>query len=173
MVMEQADIAAIIRELHQAHAEALSGYDMEMEALERTFAMLPAPEEWRVSVAMPIVYLLAAGDTLLTIAIDHDVSDPGVTLSSRPLNGHGLVISLRWGQRRTEDATVYRRTHWTFRYVDQKAAELEDWQRIEGRVTLAPAEELDRNERFARALLSRALSTAEGGHHTPLSALPA
>lgn len=156
--MNETDISLIVAELHRKHPEPTGICDL--SDLELTLALLPDQGVWRISDSTPTVLALAPEDTLFTVTLGRS---PGpqlpcaATLSSRVVDGEKLVARLEWGEyRHMSDGETWRDTHWVFRCGNQDDAELEEWQRVTGRVRTHPEpEELDHDEQYARGLLSR------------------
>lgn len=152
--MSQTDISQeVIAELHREHGARMtqSGNGL-YQSLEHTLKMLPAEGvEW--AVAKPVLAVFARSkDTLFQIVLDPDKNI--ATLVSRPLKHGDLSIGLVLGEpSMAEDQITSRETSWTFRIAGQ-TGELDQWQRITGRIATAGTrgERFDRRERFARGL---------------------
>lgn len=145
----------VLQEFHADHAELMFvGGDPLSEGISRALAMLPASGmEWAIVQRHPVL-LLRSAVTLFQVRLDP--GEGSVTLSSRPLSGERLTVSLDWGDGAGgESGGSVRETRWTFRY--EGVVGEEEWQRINGRVTSgAEGDTLDRRERFARSLARQA-----------------
>jgi hypothetical protein len=149
--MNEAAIAEIVGAMKRQHPNAYVVYEF-----ERTLALVPQDSGvWKIADLVPAVIILVPGDTLFTISI---VDKDGTTaMRSCPLERDKILVGMKWGESTKGDAgQIWQQTHWTFRYVNQDEDKLDEWQRVTGRVRLAPGpEQLDRNELYARSLLSR------------------
>jgi hypothetical protein len=157
LAMNAAEVVQIVRELGGKHPTMASGCDL--TDLERTLAILPEQAAWRVADGTPVVLALH-GDTSFRITVSpapaYGEICP-VAMTSRALDGHKLVARMEWGELVTTDGgEAWRRSHWTFRYSSEEDQELDDWQQVTGMVRVHPEpERLDRDEQYARSLLSR------------------
>jgi hypothetical protein len=164
--MNPADIAQISQALCRQHPTIASGCDL--ADFERTLAMLPDQGEFKIAELTPAVFALAPGDALFTITVSPPEQHGGscvVTLTSRTIDGHKLAARMEWGELvHTRDGESWRRTNWIFRYAGHADDELDEWQRVSGLVRVRPQpEEVDYNERYARALLARVGTRIAGG----------
>ena len=144
----------VLQEFHSDHAELMFvGGDPLSEGVARALDMLPGEGvEWAIVQRHPV---LIARTTATLFQIVLHPSEGSVTLTSRPLSGERLVVGLDWGDAVEADGATTRETRWSFRY--EGVVGEEEWQRINGRVTVTAAgETLDRRERFARNLATQA-----------------
>jgi hypothetical protein len=157
--MTDHDIGAIVAELRRQHPRTVT--DGDLTDLEHTLRILPDRGQWKIAEKTAAIFALVPGDKLFTVMVERP-SAPGescpVSMSARAIDGHKLAARFDWGERvDTRDGELWRRTHWVFRYSHQRDDELEEWQRATGSVRMSPQpEELDAEERYARALLSEA-----------------
>jgi hypothetical protein len=111
--------------------------------IERALRRLPDAGICAVSHDGSALFMLAATDTLFTVAVHGD----DVTLHSRPLDSDRLVVRLR---------SSANDSHWSFDYLGEPQ-ERERWQDISGSVaTNGGREQIDDREQFARAVAARA-----------------
>lgn len=170
--MNPADISQIGQALCRQHPTIAAACDL--ADFERTLAMLPDQGEFKIAELTPAVFALVPGDALFTITIAAPEKHGGVcavTLTTRTLDGHKLAARMEWGELiNTRGGEAWRRTHWIFRYAGQADDALDEWQRVSGLVRIRPLpEELDHNERYARALLARVGTRIAGGPVSDLS----
>jgi hypothetical protein len=119
--------------------------DLPWGDIERALRRLPEAGICAVSDDASSLFMLGPADALFTVSVDREE----VTLTSRPLEAHRLMVSLRWAGDRSR---------WTFRYMGEPEAD-ERWQDISGSVATdagSGREQLDDREQFARALAGRA-----------------
>lgn len=119
--------------------------DLPWTEIERALRRLPEAGICAVSDDADCLFMLGPTDALFTVSVD----GAEVTLRSRPLEPHRLVVSLRWEGDRSR---------WAFRYTGEPEA-AERWQDICGAVAVeadSGRERPDDREQFARALAGRA-----------------
>jgi hypothetical protein len=148
-------ISAITDELLQEHPTAVSD-DERWEALNRILGLLPDVDEWATAESVPMVFAISS-DTLFTVRVPGDES---VSVDSRPLTGHELIVRVVYGAAREAEAQItVREATWSFCHVGEaEDASREEWQEITGRVQTNQRgdQRLDQREKFARAIASRA-----------------
>ena len=153
--MDENVVNEISNELRRVHAVRLGDSDTYEFELMLTLIPHDSPD-WKVADATPAVYVIVPDDTLFTIS---RTRDGRMHLTGRPLGGDRIVVGMEWGASgQSGSSQFWRETQWTFRYESQDEAELDEWQRVTGRIYYGaggvPAE-LDRNEKFARSVLNR------------------
>jgi hypothetical protein len=155
--MDNTAIREVTQELHQEHADFMGAGGDELHAnLARALRLLPEDGvTWAVAHLEPTIFALA-NETLFLIAL---ADESTARITSRPVNGKKVLVSLDWGEPLGKEAeAISREATWTFRYASQCDDELEPWQRIRGTATRTRdgGERLDRRERLARELARRA-----------------
>lgn len=146
--MSGADVSAVaqvwVREARVA------GIELPWDDLELALRQLPRPAAFAVDDGATALFALGQSDTLFTLS----AKDGRVSLTSRPLNGDRLMVSLEW----SEAKLGTRATRWTFVYDDQRGP-TEPWQIVSGSVSIdadTGHENIDEHEHFARMLATRA-----------------
>jgi hypothetical protein len=154
--MDEETIATIVRTLQEEHPHVVGGWAL--DDLERTLRLVPGDGGvWRIADSAAAVYVLVPNETLITITLTFENRQERVRMTSRPLEGAKIIVGLDWGERPRpgSEPTTWRETRWTFRYAHQDETQLDEWQTITGRVRTVPEpEQIDRNEAFARSLLT-------------------
>jgi hypothetical protein len=153
-MVAQEHLQEILQEFHADHQQVMdAGGQALADGIARALEMVPDEgTEWAIVQRHPVL-LVRTSSVLFQLRIDP--SERSIALSSRPLRGERLTVTLEWAQPAADGGVETIETRWAFRY--EGVVGEEEWQRISGRVGLQAGQEtLDRRERFARNLASQA-----------------